>query len=166
MGEIEALLLHRQEEEERALTADGGAERHADGCDDVLRAARLREMAEASALTGEVGLLKPGDASFASPFTSRSASIGAALLVLSQGRATLVTTIQMFKILALNCLLSAYAPRLRTPHALRRAARRPAARASRLTPARPPLCLPPACLPSATGSRCSTSTASRTATRR
>lgn len=56
---------------------------------------------------GQPALIKPGDASFASAFTSRGASISAAILVISQGRATHVTTIQMFKILGLNCLVSA-----------------------------------------------------------
>jgi cation-transporting ATPase 13A1 len=56
----------------------------------------------------EPSMVQLGDASIASPFTARRTSIDVILTILRTGRCTLVTSIQVYKVLALNCLVSAY----------------------------------------------------------
>ena len=67
-----------------------------------------RAMLEMQAQEIDPTIVKLGDASIASPFTARRTSVDCVLTVLRQGRCTLVTSIQVFKVLALNCLVSAY----------------------------------------------------------
>ncbi|EFC50295.1 cation-transporting ATPase [Naegleria gruberi] len=68
----------------------------------------MKEKQEQLAAQEEANLVKLGDASIASPFTSRKSTIESCAHIIMQGRCTLVTTMQMYKILALNCLISAY----------------------------------------------------------
>lgn len=52
--------------------------------------------------------MQMGDASIAAPFTVRASHVGPVLDILRQGRCTLVTTLQMYFILALNGLVTAF----------------------------------------------------------
>lgn len=53
-------------------------------------------------------LVKPGDASMAAAFTAKQSSVAPCTDLLKQGRSTLVSTVQMFKILGLMSLSSAF----------------------------------------------------------
>ncbi len=64
----------------------------------------LRQLREAQE---ELDSVELGDASIASPFTSRTVSIKCCKDVLQQGRCTLVTMLQIYKILGVNCLVNA-----------------------------------------------------------
>ncbi|VUC29586.1 unnamed protein product [Clonostachys rosea] len=69
---------------------------------------KLTTMMESDLGDDEPPALKLGDASVAAPFTSKLRNVIAIPNIIRQGRCTLVATIQMYKILALNCLISAY----------------------------------------------------------
>jgi cation-transporting ATPase 13A1 len=50
-----------------------------------------------------------GDASMAAPFTAKVPSVAACVAVIRHGRAAICTALQMYKILGINCLVSAFA---------------------------------------------------------
>lgn len=80
------------------------ARQRAAGWADKLTASMMENELDES----EPPTIKLGDASVAAPFTSKLANVVAIPNIIRQGRCTLVATIQMYKILALNCLISAY----------------------------------------------------------
>jgi cation-transporting ATPase 13A1 len=80
------------------------AQKAAAGLADKLTATMMEQELDDS----EPPTIKLGDASVAAPFTSKLANVIAIPNIIRQGRCTLVATIQMYKILALNCLISAY----------------------------------------------------------
>ena len=71
---------------------------------------RLMEMNESMEQLDaqDVPRVQLGDASVASPFTSKVSSVMCIPHIVRYGRCTLVITMQMFRILALNCLITAY----------------------------------------------------------
>jgi cation-transporting ATPase 13A1 len=106
-----ALVQHTPAPETQASgpkTAQDPRKQHAMNSAAVM-AEKLQESLMSDALSDdEPPTIKLGDASVAAPFTSKLANVIAIPNIIRQGRCALVATIQMYKILALNCLISAY----------------------------------------------------------
>lgn len=54
-------------------------------------------------------IVRPGDASVAAPFTSRTPSVRSVVTLIRQGRCTLLSALQQQQIMMLECIISAYA---------------------------------------------------------
>jgi len=68
-----------------------------------------KHMEEYKAMTGAGDpQMELGDACIAAPFTYKFSSLKSVKKVIRQGRSTLTSTFQQYKILSLNCLISAY----------------------------------------------------------
>ncbi|KAJ1730528.1 putative cation-transporting ATPase 1 [Coemansia biformis] len=75
---------------------------------DVLHSKMTEWLMQMDSMEDDTPVLKFGDASVAAPFTSKLGSLNAICNIVRQGRSTLVATTQMYKILGLTCLISAY----------------------------------------------------------
>ena len=88
-----------------------GTETHGGGTngDVIAELTRRMDAADDRSAGGRLALaVRPGDASLAAPFTARSGGVAPCVDLVRQGRAALVASQQMFKILGLNCLCTAY----------------------------------------------------------
>jgi cation-transporting ATPase 13A1 len=68
----------------------------------------LKAAEETAAASGEMTMIRPGDASVAAPFTSRAPSVRSVVDLIRQGRCTLLSALQQQQIMMLECMISAY----------------------------------------------------------
>ena len=90
-----------REQQEQLRRLNSAEERRAE-----LERRRKELMSEMA--SDELAVAQLGDASIASPFTCRSTSIAPVTDIIRQGRCTHVSTHQIYRILAINSLISAY----------------------------------------------------------
>ncbi len=107
-GKPNGAALTTQPDAAAQLTPDQQRKQKAQQAASAMAEKLSQSMLEQELDDSEPPTIKLGDASVAAPFTSKLANVVAIPNIIRQGRCTLVATIQMYKILALNCLISAY----------------------------------------------------------
>lgn len=94
--------------EQQSASSNGGSSSSSSSSGNTVKDRAARALLELQAQEQDPSIVKLGDASIASPFTTKRTSVDSVLAILRQGRCTLVTSIQVYKVLALNCLSSAF----------------------------------------------------------
>lgn len=98
------IATHEERMAQANLAAASGQPQATAGAAGPLGAAGLME-----GLDDDSIMLKPGDASMASPFTYRGQNVKCVKLVVRTGKATLATVMMTYKLTALNSLATAFA---------------------------------------------------------
>jgi len=75
---------------------------------DKVDASPEAQMEKALAATPGQGVARPGDASVAAPFTSKTPSVKGCVDLLRQGRCTLLSSLQMQQVMMMNAIISAF----------------------------------------------------------
>ena len=81
---------------------------HGNVFDKTKKPGDMASLLEEAQEAGGVAMVRPGDASIAAPFTSRSPSVRSVVDLIRQGRCTLLSSLQQQQIMMLECMISAY----------------------------------------------------------